>query len=217
MMQKINNFVKSRTAKYALAGALTIGGVFGNYNFANAETKSLPVYEEVIQKNKIDVSTEKQREDMFQKSYLDGQTKKYFSFLEESKNKFNKGIEDRVLNLPEQEDILKELENATKVAEEIKGFCAEKRIENPLGKYSSWTGCRIPKEYRNLQVHLYENLHGQDEGIPELQKELKKNGLEVKVEPKGTGMDILCGLADAGLGIIGSILLIGWLTEKNRE
>jgi len=34
MIEKINNFVKSRTAKYVLASALTLGSLFGNYSYA---------------------------------------------------------------------------------------------------------------------------------------------------------------------------------------
>ncbi len=94
-------------------------------------------------------------------------------YISKARQMFTSSIEDGVLTIEEQEQIYASLKQAVNL--------------NPALRDKSL----ITNGDYNLRNLLQENLYGYDAGKPNLELVLNKNGINVAVEPKGSGLEYL--------------------------
>lgn len=157
--------------------------------------------------------TTKQTIQYKQTQQLDGIMASYQAKLDSAEKEFNEAIADGFFYPSEQKSVYNQLEDAKKLLKEATESAESTNIER-------YKGVAMPKEAANLHGLLRRNLKGLDLGMPELEKSLRSNGLDVKVadcksELEGTYLPTAAIIGMAIL-FIGTMLYLAGITNNER-
>ncbi len=224
--RKIKHIARKYLAPVVLGAALTFGG-------CNKEA-DLPVDQNAYQAQSQRLKAEKIKYKQQMEAIAQAREKKVLPIIEsyhyqikEAVDLFNKSIEDGKYTLEEQNNTLNKFKLANKSIEAITSYDPNREYLDWFydPKFNTTHICDI-KDSRlmlsiyeqNLNSLLRKNLEQIDLGTPELEKQLRKQGLEVSVE--NTFSETAQAIAIVSLlltGIVGFFYFNNKHSEKDPE
>ncbi len=200
-MKNLYQTAKEKVKKYAKPVAVATGlGVASYLSGSNANANELPIYNDVKEQIIVEQNKEDKQRYLENQAHLEKLVNSYDSTLNSARDQFNLSIKDGKLTIQEQEQIHESYNYANNLEKEIVDF-SEK-----IGK-EKYSKLEMSEKDSDLKSKLYHNLYGTDVGTPELELQLKNNGLKIEVESKISRENIILAFLGTLVGGIGGMAL----------